>query len=231
MKQTWVRGRKVAENGKTLLEPSHSEIINHFNCGYVNPEDLAVPAKGTMIKVIEVMEGQLITGQSVVEASIEDHKICTDTERDILKLVVVNRYQSAPPAIAFVHNFGLKQGALASTVAHDSHNIIAVGVDDISIARAINLLVQNKGGISLVSDADHSVLPLPVAGLMSGVDGYEVAAQYQAIDEQAKNLGSTLRAPYMTLSFLALLVIPELKLSDKGLFDGKQFKFVALFGN
>jgi adenine deaminase len=219
----------VAEKGKSLLEPSHSEMINHFDCTYVNPEDIEVPALSNSIRVIEIIEGQLITSHNVTTPCIENGKVLSDTERDILKLVVVNRYKTAPPAVAFVRNFGLKLGAIASSVAHDSHNIIAVGIDDISIKRSINLLIQNKGGISLVSDMDHMVLPLPVAGLMSIEDGYTVAEEYQKMDLAAKGLGSHLEAPYMTLSFLALLVIPELKLSDKGLFDGKAFRFTDLF--
>ena len=228
--QTWVRGQKVAENGKTLLEKTHSEIINQFSCGFVSPEDLVVQARGRYMKVIEVIDGQLITSHSIVEASIENNEVCTDTERDILKLVVVNRYKNVPPAVAFVRNFNIKQGAIASTVAHDSHNIIAVGVDDTSIKRAIDLLVQNRGGLSLVNDSEHVVLPLPVGGLMSVEDGYEIASEYTRMDDTVKNMGCTLISPYMSLSFLALLVIPELKLSDNGLFDGKNFRFVDLFG-
>ncbi len=227
--QTYVRGVKVAERGQSLLESHHSGIINHFNRSYVHPEELEVEAKSDIIRVIDVIEGQLITKHFTTRALLDDGKIVSDANRDILKLVVVNRYKDAPPAIAFVHNFGLKVGAIASTVAHDSHNIIAVGVDDISLKRAINLLVQNKGGISVVSDMEHDVLPLPVAGLMSTDDGYKVAAHYEKIDELAKSLGSRLAAPFMTLSFLGLLVIPELKLSDKGLFDGANFKFTSLF--
>ena len=230
IKQTWIRGGKMAENGKTLLERTHSEIINQFACGFVSTEDLIVQARGRNIKVIEVIDGQLITSHVIVEATIENNEVCTDIERDILKLVVVNRYKNVPPAVAFVHKFNLKQGAIASTVAHDSHNIIAVGVDDISIKRAIDLLVQNRGGLSLVNDSEHIVLPLPVGGLMSVEDGYEIASEYERMDDIVKNMGCTLISPYMSLSFLALLVIPEMKLSDKGLFNGKDFKFVDLFG-
>jgi adenine deaminase len=229
VEQTYIKGQKVAERGKTLIEHSHSDYINRFDAIYINPEDLVVEAKTDSIRVIEVLDGQLITKQSQTYAKIEDGKAVSDTERDILKLVVVNRYKPAPPAIAFVHRFGLKSGAIASTVAHDSHNIIAVGVDDVSIKRAINLLIKNQGGISVVNEDDHTVLPLPVAGLMSVEDGYSIAEQYESMDDNVKALGCSLAAPYMTLSFLALLVIPELKLSDKGLFDGNIFQFVDLF--
>ncbi len=227
--QTWIKGKLVAEKGKTLIKSIHSDIINHFDREYVSPEDFIVKAKSKRIKVIEVIGGQLITKHSIQQINTENNEVCTDTDADILKITVVNRYQNAPPAVAFVKNFGLKQGAIASTVAHDSHNIIAVGIDDTSISRAVNLLIESKGGISLVNDAEHIVLELPVAGLMSNKDGYQVASEYEMIDSVAKNMGCTLAAPFMSLSFLALLVIPELKLSDKGLFDGSKFSFVDLF--
>jgi adenine deaminase len=153
--------------------------------------------------------------------------LVADTASDILKIVVVNRYQDAPVAKAFIRNFGLKRGAIASSVAHDSHNIVAVGADDESICRAVNAVIEQKGGVSCVGDDKELVLPLPVAGLMSAEDGYLVADKYAAIDAAAKALGSTLSAPYMTLSFMALLVIPHLKLSDKGLFDGDEFKLIS----
>lgn len=227
--KTYVRGEKVAENGQTLLEYHRPGIINHFNRSYVHPEDLEIESRGNKIRVIDVIEGQLITKQFITHPLVNNGKVLPDEDRDILKLVVVNRYKDTPPAVAFVHNFGIKGGAIASTVAHDSHNIIAVGSDDISLKRAINLLIQNKGGISVVTDMEHDILPLPVAGLMSTEDGFKVAAEYEKLDEMAKNLGSRLAAPFMTLSFLALLVIPELKLSDKGLFDGSTFSFTDIF--
>ena len=152
----------------------------------------------------------------------------SDTTQDVLKIVVVNRYFDAPPAVAFVKNYGLQQGALASCVAHDSHNIIAVGVSDADIVNAINLVVAHKGGVSLANGTEELVLPLPVAGIMSEKDGYEVANAYEKLDLRSKELGVKLQAPYMTMSFCALLVIPELKLSDKGLFDGNKFEFTEL---
>jgi adenine deaminase len=227
--ETYIKGIKVAAKGKTLLEPAHSGIINHFLRSYIHQEDLEVPASGHDINIIEVSDGQLITGRSTTSAKIQNGKVVADIERDLLKLVVVNRYKDTPPAIAFVHKFGLHGAAIASTVAHDSHNIIAVGSDDLMLKRAINLLVQNKGGISFVSDIDHEVLPLPVAGLMSTEEGYKVAEDYERITDMVKGAGCHLDAPFMSLSFLALLVIPELKLSDKGLFDAKKFEFTDLF--
>ena len=175
------------------------------------------------------MDGQLITHHSTRLLNAAGNNVESDPEKDILKLVVYNRYHKAKPAIAFVNGFGLKEGAIASSVAHDSHNIIAVGVTDQDIATAINMLVESKGGVSLAGSDGRKIVPLPIAGLMSAADGYDVAANYESLDKQAKSMGSTLHAPYMTLSFMALLVIPDLKLSDQGLFDGRTFGFTSLF--
>ncbi|MGZ3910367.1 MAG: adenine deaminase C-terminal domain-containing protein, partial [Flavisolibacter sp.] len=152
--------------------------------------------------------------------------LVSDPNRDILKIAVVNRYREAPVALGFIKNFGLKKGAIASSVAHDSHNIVAVGVDDESLCRAVNLIIESKGGISCTGGEQENILPLPVAGLMSQEDGYEIAAKYSAMDRMAREAGSTLSAPFMTLSFMALLVIPHLKLGDRGLFDVDAFAFV-----
>jgi adenine deaminase len=175
----------------------------------------------------------LITHRLLLPGTSENGCWGSDLERDLLKIVVVNRYKSAPIAVAFVHGFGLKRGAIASSVAHDSHNIVAVGADDECLAAAIQLVADGRGGVSCVQQADSNenlFLPLPVAGLMSGEDGYQVAESYTAIDQQAKKMGSTLSAPYMTLSFMGLLVIPHMKLSDKGLFDGDAFTFITTAG-
>ncbi len=225
--QTYVDGQLVAENGRSLINGPTSSVINQFSCDEKSPMDFEIPYNEEKeMNVIEALEGQLITNKLVIEPTISAGKIISDIEKDVLKMVVVNRYKAAPIAKAFVKNFGLKQGAIASTVAHDSHNIIAVGVDDESICQAINLVIKEQGGISSVSGLKQMVLGLPVAGLMSNEDGYKVAAAYTAIDKMVKEeLGSTLAAPFMTLSFMALLVIPHLKLSDLGLFDGDQFKF------
>jgi len=177
--------------------------------------------------VIEALDGQLITNKLMLKGKSINNEWVTDLENDLLKMVVVNRYTNAPIAKCFIKNFGFKSGAIASTVAHDSHNIVAVGADDISLANAINLVIKAKGGVSCVDgNKNELLLPLPVAGLMSADDGYLVAEKYTAIDAMAKSLGSPLSAPFMTLSFMALLVIPHLKLSDKGLFDGDEFEFI-----
>jgi adenine deaminase len=180
----------------------------------------------TSEKVIEALNGQLITNRTILSIKSKNGKLESDIEKDILKIVVVNRYSDAPIAKAFIKNFGLKRGAIASSVAHDSHNIVAIGVDDESLCKAVNLIIEKKGGVSCVDDETELILALPVAGLMSNENGYEIAKAYTTIDAMAKNLGSKLSAPFMTLSFMALLVIPHLKLSDKGLFDGDKFLLI-----
>ena len=229
IKQTYINGQLVAENGNTLIETKKSGIINQFNCNEKQPADFSILDTGEKeIFVIEALEGQLITNKLKLAPTIKDGYIVSDPSRDILKIVVVNRYKNAVVAKSFVKNFGIQQGAMASTVAHDSHNIIAVGVDDDSICRAVNLVIKEQGGISAVCKSETKVLGLPVAGLMSNEDGFEVANAYTFIDKMTKHaLGSTLAAPFMTLSFMALLVIPHLKLSDLGLFDGDDFKFIV----
>lgn len=226
---TYIRGQKVAENGKTLIPRIKNEVINNFNTSIKKPEDFRLSALVSKVRVIEALDGQLITPEIEGEIFVRDGFAESNPEKDILKITVVNRYQEAPPALAFIKNFGLKSGAIASSVGHDSHNIIAVGADDESICRAVNLLIEAKGGISAVWDKKEQVLPLPVGGIMSPEDGYQVAKSYTQIDRMAKEMGSKLNSPFMTLSFMALLVIPDLKLSDKGLFDGKRFEFSEVF--
>lgn len=226
--RTYVRGRLVASEGASLISSVKAEIINRFHPEELKIADFAVPANGTHIRVIEAIEGELITRELHEPAKIRDAHIVSDLTRDNLKLAVVNRYAKAKPAIGFIRNFGLKKGAIASCVAHDSHNIIAVGTTDDEICLAVNTLMKHKGGIIAVDGQKTYVLPLPIAGIMNPDDGYEVAKHYSEIDAQAKKLGTSLQAPFMTLSFMALLVIPALKLSDKGLFNGKKFQFTPL---
>ena len=241
--KTYINGDLVAQDGKSNLKCEKSNVINNFSCSKKNIKDFEVIAmivgektrsnlfwregKNELRSVaIEALDGQLITNSASFKPAMEKGKIVSDTEQDILKIAVVNRYKDAPIAKAFIKNFGLKTGALASSVAHDSHNVVAVGVDDANLCEAVNLVIEHKGGVSFVSDDTQMVVPLPVAGLMSNEDGYRVAEQYAMIDKAAKYAGSTLSAPFMTLSFMALLVIPHLKLSDMGLFDGDKFQFV-----
>lgn len=226
---TYIDGIKVAENGKTLIPSVENSIINNFQISEKKITDFQLPAKGNKVRVIEALDGQLITPESPGEIKVQDGLATANVDQDILKITVVNRYETCQPAIGFIKNTGIKKGAIASSVGHDSHNIIAVGVDDTSICRAVNLIIAQKGGISAVHQGKETVLPLPVGGIMSEKDGYEVAEAYTQIDKMAKEMGSTLQSPFMTLSFMALLVIPDLKLSDKGLFNGKDFKFTELF--
>lgn len=229
VKQTYIDGVLVADKGKSLLNSQTVQPINQFNCTAIDAAVLAVPFTGQpTIQVMEALDGQLITNKGVYEPLVQNNLIVSDAARDILKIVVVNRYNPAPVAIAWVKNFGLQKGAIASSVAHDSHNIIAVGADDASLAQAINLVIEAEGGVSCVVPGEAAqIIALPVAGLMSAEDGYKVADDYTRIDKQAKAAGATLGSPFMTLSFMALLVIPHLKLSDLGLFDGDSFSFTA----
>jgi adenine deaminase len=173
--QTYIDGQLVAEKGKTLINRIQNPIINNFNTGLKAVEDFKLLAKGNKVRVISALDGQLITPEIQGEILVKNGFAESNPEADILKLTVVNRYHDAPPSIAFIKNFGLKSGAIASCVGHDSHNIIAVGVDDESICRAVNLLIKEKGGISAVDDSEELILPLPVGGIMSPNDGYEVA--------------------------------------------------------
>ena len=226
---TYINGLMVAEKGKSYIAPIKEKTINQFDAAFILAAQLKMytkdyPNQNGLIPVIEAIDGQLITNCIWMSPTEKEDCLVTNTQSDVLKMVVYNRYKSAPPSIAFIKNFGFTHGAIASTVAHDSHNIIAVGVDDESITTAINSVIQEKGGVSCVNKTEIKILPLPVAGLMSNADPYEVAEQYTIIDAMSKALGSQLGSPFMTLSFMALLVIPHLKLSDKGLFDGDQFK-------
>ena len=226
--KTYIDGVLVAENGLTKIEAVRSEPINQFSCESKISSDLKIIYNNEKeIPVIEALDGQLITNKLFAVPKLVNNEIVSNIEHDILKIVVVNRYTNAPVSKAFIKNFGIKLGAIASSVAHDSHNIVAVGADDESMLQAVNLVIREKGGVSAVANGEEQVLSLPVAGLMSHEDGYKIAAAYTAIDKMVKEkLGSTLTAPFMTLSFMALLVIPHLKLSDKGLFDGDEFRFV-----
>jgi len=230
--QTYINGKLAAENGVTKIPSVSAKSINQFNCTLKRADNFAVSAdtvKNDKVLVIEALDGQLITNYLSVPFSVlhkNDGFLYSNINEDILKIAVINRYNSAPVSIGWIKNFGFREGAIASTVAHDSHNIIAVGADDASICAAVNLVIKERGGISCVNKNASMVLDLPVAGLMSDKDGYLVAKRYTEIDEMAKSLGTKLSSPFMTLSFMALLVIPHLKLSDKGLFDGNTFALI-----
>ena len=228
VKQTYINGELVAENGQSFIKHVPFETPNNFNISAKELVEFEFPSSASKIRVIEALEGQLITNEIHHKSLLIDGKLVSDTENDILKMAVVNRYQNTKPAIAFIKNFGLKKGAIASSVAHDCHNIVVVGTSDAEICNAVNLIIENRGGVCAVKGSENKMLPLPVAGIMSDKDGWITGKLYQEIDAMAKELGSNLKAPFMTLSFMALLVIPDLKLSDKGLFSGNSFSFVDL---
>ncbi len=227
---TFIDGLEVYNktNGVLFQTPGKLKPINNFNIDHISKTDLKVSAKGSKIRVIEAMDGELITNEIICDAKVENGEYVTDTQSDILKICVVNRYQKTAPACAFIKGFGLKQGAIASSVGHDSHNITAVGTNDDDLLKAINAVIDTKGGMSICNGEKLLALSLPVAGLMSDESAQIVGNRYEVLNKEAKALGSTLNAPFMTLSFMALLVIPSLKLSDKGLFDGTKFEFTDI---
>ncbi|MEZ5046844.1 MAG: adenine deaminase [Chitinophagaceae bacterium] len=227
---TYINGIETYRNGKSAIPYIEEQAINNFSCDKKSISDFQLSAQNKTectIRVIEAIDTQLITQTHIQKGKIENGYIVSDTENDILKIVVVNRYKNEKVAIGFIKNFNLKKGAIGSTIAHDSHNIIVVGTDDESICQAVNTLIENQGGIVVVS-TETNILPMPIAGIMSNKKAEDVAEGYSTLDKKAKELGCQLKSPFMTLSFMALLVIPQLKLSDKGLFDGEKFQFVNL---
>ncbi len=229
--EVYIGGQLVASGGVSLIEPVLVEKPNMFNCESISSTALQVASKGKRIRVIEAIDGELITNSFVEEAKNSDGIVVSQPEKDILKIVVMNRYSRSHPQIGFIKNFGLKNSAIVSTVAHDSHNIVCVGLDDDLIARAINLVIANKGGLAYVDSHNEIVLPLPIAGIMSDLPLEDVARLYAVLEDSAKRDGSPLRSPFMTLSFMSLLVIPHLKIGDRGLFDVDKFQFVGLFAD
>lgn len=227
----YINGELVAENGISKISRVDVIAVNNFNCSEKRPEDFSAAAGEGKLRVIEAINGEIITGEIFVEPKIINGKIECDTDNDILKIAVINRYSDVAPAVAFIKNFGLKKGAIASSVGHDSHNIIAVGTSGEALCEAVNSVIREKGGLAAYDGSRVIVQPLPVAGLMSADDGRQVAKKYMELDAKAKEMGTGLDAPFMTLSFMALLVIPSLKLSDKGLFDGNKFEFTSLQAN
>ena len=226
VKQTFINGEIVAENGTSMLPKIKSKKVNNFKARQIKAKSFELPASESEQTIMVVQDKQLITEKAKYKLPLDNGLLQPDLLQDIIKIVVVNRYESAKPAVAFIKNFGLQKGAIASSVAHDSHNIVAVGVNDEMLANVINLVMENEGGVAAATEDEKSILPLPIAGLMSDADGYEVAEKYAALEAMAKKMGSKLSSPFMSLSFMALLVIPKLKLSDKGLFDGESFTFV-----
>lgn len=248
--KTYIDGNLVAENGKPLIEKINVDVVNNFVAEKVTANDFKVVDEGKDINIIGVISGELLTEKiigrplSIMQNPSRDvtpvasqnitpvasqNMLVSDIDNDILKIAVINRYENKKPAVAFIKNFGLKKGALASSVAHDSHNVVVIGCDDESMSKAANMIIDNKGGFAAYADDVEKCLPLPVAGIMTNDDAYKVAAEYQDIKDLSKQLGSQLIDPFMTMEFMALLVIPKLKLSDKGLFDCEKFQLVSLF--
>ena len=226
--ETWISGKKVAEHGQSLIGQVRESPVNNFTSGLIGDDDIKATPGPEQIRVIQAFDGQLITKELFATGKIHGDNFVSDTANDILKIVVKDRYSDSHPSVGFISGFGIKEGAIASSVAHDSHNIIAVGADDHSITEAINLIISCEGGISVVNGSERKLLKLPYAGIMTDEDGYSVASDYELFDKLAKEMGSRLHAPFMTLSFMALLVIPEIKISDRGLFDAVNFIFVDL---
>jgi len=226
--QTWINGELVYDGRSALFGPGTVGKVNKFNCSRIIPREIAVRNRGSFMRVITARNGELITGCDIVSTGTVA-EVQSRPEDDILKIVVKERYNDAPPSVGFIRGFGLRNGAMATSVAHDSHNIIAVGATDRDIVTAINMVTDAGGGMAVVSGQESDILRLPVAGIMSDMPVSAMAARYLSLSETVKSLGCRLDAPFMTLSFMALLVIPELKLSDRGLFDAKEFRFVPLF--
>ena len=231
VEKTFINGQLVFENGNVLLEKLPEKSINNFKCKPINVNDIAVAERGSKIQIIVAKDGDLLTGKEIIEPAIENGNVVSDITRDILKIVVVNRYHDTEPQIGFIKNFNLKKGAIAGSIAHDSHNIIAIGTNDNDIVKAINKVIENTGGIVACDENIIKDLKLDVAGLMSTEEADEVAAKYHEVSTMAKEMGSKLTAPFMTMAFMALLVIPELKIGDKGLFNVSKFDFTTLFIN
>lgn len=227
--KTYIDGELVAENGQSLLPKTKVETINNFVAEKVAAADFKVRDERKEIKIIGIIEGELLTEKLVGKTKVVEDNLVSDVDNDILKIAVINRYEKKKPAVGFIKNFGLKKGALASSVAHDSHNVVVIGCSDEEMAEAANMIIETKGGFSVYSSEKKMLLPLPVAGIMTNDDAFKVADDYMKIKDLAKSLGSNLRDPFMTMEFMALLVIPKLKLSDKGLFDCEKFELTSLF--
>ena len=226
--ETWIDGRKVFEEGKVLFNTDRNIIINKFNCSQIRKEDISVVNKGKNFRVIQAFDGELFT-REILASSVLSVTLEADINKDYLKIVVKDRYQDAPPQIGFINGFKLQKGAFAGSVAHDSHNIICIGTNDNDIVEAINAIVKMKGGLAVSCDNSVSTLKLNIGGIMTSDSCTETAKIYNELNTFVKSLGCTLSAPFMTLAFMALLVIPELKIGDKYLFDVKNFKPVSLF--
>ena len=227
--KTYIDGNLVAENGKSLLPSVDVDVVNNFVAEEVAAHDFRVEDKGSDINIIGVINGELLTEKIIGRAKSIDGNLVSDVENDILKIAVVNRYENKKAAVGFIKNFGLKKGAIASSVAHDSHNIVVIGCNDEAMAMVTNMIIENKGGLAVYDNETEICLPLPVAGIMTNDDAFKVADDYLKIKNMAKSLGAHLNDPFMTMGFMALLVIPRLKLSDQGLFDCEKFELTPIY--
>jgi len=226
--ETWINGEKVYDRGQTLFKYENDECINKFNASEISEDEIRIKRNGSKMRVINAFDGELMT-KEILYTTKNSEIIKADIQNDILKIVVKDRYKDMPPSTAMIRGFGLKKGAFAGSIAHDSHNIICIGTNDKDIVTAINLIIKIKGGLAVATGNELDYMPLPVAGIMSEKPVNIVASDYEKLTKLVKSMGCTMSAPFMTLSFMALLVIPELKLSDKGLFNGKIFNYVPLF--
>ncbi|MCU4174119.1 adenine deaminase [Carboxylicivirga sp. N1Y90] len=232
VKQTYINGIKAAENGTALFDLMPVDTVNNFDCNNISASDLSIiaPYDHPVVRVIECEDGELLTNEFIWHPNIKKgSEVTSDINADILKIVVINRYEKAPVSVGFIKNFGLQQGALASSVAHDSHNIVAVGCDDESLVNVVNGIIGSKGGIAAYNDGLSIQVDLPVAGIMSDQTGDVISEKYTQLNEFVTELGVNMNAPFMTLAFMSLLVIPNLKIGDKGLFDVSTFQFTDLF--
>ena len=228
VKEVYINGNVAAREGKALFSVNPLELESTFKLDHKKPADFEIssPKEEEKVRVIDVIEGQLLTEESEAVLPVINSKIEPNVENDILKIAVLERYGHNKMANAFVHGFGLKKGAIASSVAHDSHNIITVGTNSQDMADAVNNLVENNGGLVTVFNGSIHSLKLPIGGLMSTKTAEDVALKLEDLHNAVNNMGCKLVSPFMTMSFLALLVIPKLKISDMGLFDVEKFDFV-----
>ncbi len=226
--ETWIKGKRVFSDGKVLFNYIESSPVNNFNCQPLGEKDIRVMNRWGEVRIIVAVEGELLTGE-IHHSFIKSEHISSDIDNDILKIVVKDRYKDSPPAVGFIKGFGLKRGAFASSIAHDSHNIISVGTNDRDIVKSINEIVRLKGGLAISNGGKIKSLQLNIGGIMTTRSCEEIGQDYENLNELVMSLGCAMKAPFMTLSFMALLVIPDLKIGDRGLFDVKKFEQVSLF--
>jgi Adenine deaminase len=228
VQETWIKGRKVFEEGKVLFKYKEGSPVNNFNCSTVEESEIKIKNSYGKIRIIVAEEGELLTNEIHGSSGVSEY-IDPDISSDILKIVVKDRYKDSPPAVGFIKGFSLKKGAFASSIAHDSHNIISVGTNDKDIINSINEIVRLKGGLAVSDEGTIESLQLNIGGIMTTRSCEEIAYDYDNLNHLVNSLGCTMKAPFMTLSFMALLVIPDLKIGDRGLFDVKKFEPVSLF--